>query len=121
MSFQNPFKYNQQTGCWDLELHKAPKDIYAQCGMKITVNPGIPTGEKGAYYQSKEPAGMKDATIEFRCFDNLGGWTSSVIFDFNAFIEKMISLMPPNKVRCETFILAERDLEFVKNNKKNDE
>ena len=82
MSFNQPFNYDPQSGRWHLELHKAPKDVFAQCGVKITVDPGIPTGEKGAYYQSKEPQGMTGGSIELRCFDNLAGWTSSVIFDF---------------------------------------
>lgn len=121
MSFNQPFNYDPQTGRWHLELHKAPKDTYSQCGIKITINPGIPTGEKGAFYQTKEMPGITGASIEFRCFDNLAGWTSAAIFDFSTFIEKLIDLMPPDKVKCETFLLAERDLEFIKNNKKDNE
>ena len=48
MSFNQPFNYDPQSGRWNLELHKAPKDVLAQCGIKISVNPGYPTGEKGA-------------------------------------------------------------------------
>lgn len=114
MSFNQPFNYDPQTGRWHLELHKAPKDVFAQCGVKITVDPGIPTGEKGAYYQSKEPQGMTGGSIEIRCFDNLAGWTSAVVFDLGAFVEKMIELMPKDKVRTDTFLLADRDLAYVK-------
>ena len=114
MSFNQPFNYDPKTGRWHLELHKAPKDVLSQCGIKITVDPGIPTGERGAYYQSKEPAGMKGATIEIRQFDNLAGWTSAVVFDLGTFIEKMIELMPKDKVKTDTFLLAERDLAYIK-------
>jgi hypothetical protein len=118
MSFNQPFSYDPNTGRWHLELHKAPKDILAQCGVKITIDPGKPTGERGAYYQSKEPSGMAGGSIELRCFDNLSGWTSAVTFDFNTFVEKMIEIMPKDKVKCETFLLADRDLEYIKKNKK---
>ena len=53
MSFNQPFNYDPQRCVWSLELHKAPKDVFAQCGIKITVDPGVPTGEKGAFYQTK--------------------------------------------------------------------
>ena len=121
MSFNQPFNYDPNTGRWHLELHKASKDVFAQCGIKITVDPGIPTGEKGAYYQSKEPQGMTGGSIEIRCFDNLAGWTSAAIFDFNTFVEKLIEMMPKDKVKSETFLLADRDLEYVKKNKKDTE
>ena len=120
MSFNQPFSYDPNTGRWHLELHKAQKDVLAQCGVKITVDPGKPTGEKGAYYQSKEPSGMSGGSIEIRCFDNLAGWTSAVVFDLGTFIEKLIEMMPKDKVKVETFLLAERDLEFVKNHKKDE-
>lgn len=120
-TFDKPFEYNPSTGRWTLELHKAPKDIYSQCGVKITLDPGIPTGEKGAFYQSKEPQGMTGGSIEIRCFDNLAGWTSAVIFDFNTFVEKLIEMMSKDKVKAETFLLADRDLDYVKKNKKDTE
>ena len=63
MSFNQPFNYDPNSGRWNLELHKAPKDVFAQCGIKISVDPGYPTGEKGAYYQSEEPRGMQGASI----------------------------------------------------------
>ena len=118
MSFNQPFNYDPNSGRWHLEIRKAPKDVFAECGIKVTVDPGIPTGEKGAYYQSNEPSGMHGATIELRCFDNLAGWTSTVVFDFATFVEKLIEIMPKDKVRMETFLLAERDLAFVKNKEK---
>lgn len=114
MSFNQPISYDPQTGRWHLEFQKAPKDVFAQCGIKITVDPGKPTGEKGAFYQSKEPAGMQGGNIEIRCFDNLSGWTSAVVFDFNTFVEKLIEMMPNDKVRTDTFLLADRDLAYVK-------
>jgi hypothetical protein len=114
MSFNQPFNYDPQRGVWYLELHKAPKDVFAQCGIKITVNPGVPTGETGAFYQTKEPAGVQGATIEIRQFDNLAGWTSAVVFDLSTFVEKLIEMMPKDKVKTDTFLLADRDLEFIK-------
>ena len=114
MSFNQPFNYDPQRGVWSLELHKAPKDVFAQCGIKITVNPGVPTGESGAFYQTKEPAGLQGGNIEIRCFDNLAGWTSAVVFDLSTFVEKMIEMMPTDKVKCETFLLADRDLAYIK-------
>lgn len=120
MSFHQPLNYDPQTGRWNLELHKAPKDILSQCGIKISIDPGIPTGEKGAWYQSKEPAGMQGGTIEIRCFDNLSGWTSAVAFDLTTFIEKIIEIMPQDKVIKDTFLLAERDVEFLKQHKKDE-
>ena len=121
MSFNQPFNYDPNSGRWNLELHKAPKDVFAQCGIKISVDPGYPTGEKGAYYQSEEPRGMQGASIEIRCFDNLAGWTSAAIFDLGAFVEKMIEIMPKDKVKTYTFLLAERDLDYVKKHKKDAE
>lgn len=117
MSFNQPISYDPQTGRWNMEFHKAPKDVFAQCGIKISIDPGIPTGEKGAFYQTKEPAGMQGSTIEIRQFDNLAGWTSAVVFDLATFIEKMIEMMPKGKVKVDTFLLADRDLEYVKNHK----
>lgn len=113
MSFNQPFNYDPQRGIWNLELHKAPKDTFAQCGVKISLDPGFPTGEKGACYQSKEPYGLQGASIEIRCFDNLSGWTSAVNFSLNTFLEKLIEMMPKDKVRTDTFVLAERDIETV--------
>jgi hypothetical protein len=36
-------------------------------------------------------------------------------------VEKMIEMMPKDKVKCETFLLADRDLEYIKKNKKDTE
>ena len=121
MSFNQPFNYDHNTGRWYLELHKAPKDIFAQCGIKISIDPGTPTGEKGAYYQTKEPQGMTGATIEIRCFDNLAGWTSAVVFDLATVIEKLIEMMPKDKVKYKTLLLANSDLDYIKKNKKDTE
>jgi hypothetical protein len=85
MSFSQPYNYDPMTGRWYLEIQKTPKDIFSQCGIKITIDPGIPTGESGAFYKPDEKSGMMGANIEFRCFDNLAGWTSAVVFDFNTF------------------------------------
>lgn len=117
MDFNNPLKYDPINGRWSLELYKAPKDAMAQCGVKITIDPGIPTGEKGAFYQTKEPAGLAGTMIEVRCFDNLSGWTSAVAFDFATFFEKLIEVMPQDKIKHESFVLAERDVACVKNKK----
>ena len=121
MSFEKPFNYDASTGRWSLELYKAPKDVFAQCGLKISVDPGYPTGEKGAFYQTKEPQGVTGGSIEIRAFDNLAGWTSAVVFDLATFMEKLIEMMPQDKVKCETFLLSERDLEYVKTHKKNED
>lgn len=108
-SFEKPLTYNPQTGLWSLELHKAPKLFSAQCGMKITFNPGTPTGETGAFYDTKQKSGMEGSKLEIRFFDNLSGWTSVVEFDFPTLMEKLIKMMPKGKVNHETFCLAERD------------
>lgn len=121
MSFEKPLNYDASTGRWSLELYKAPKDVLAQCGLKISVDPGYPTGERGAFYQTKEPQGVTGGSIEFRAFDNLAGWTSAVVFDLATFMEKLIEMMPKDKVKCETFLLSERDLEYIKTHKKNEE
>ena len=114
MSFRQPFNYDPKLGVWNLELHKAEKDTYSQSGVKITVDPGFATGEKGACYQTKEPSGLRGASIEIRCFDNLSGWTSAVNFSLDSFLENLIKLMPSDKVRTDTFVLAERDVETIK-------
>lgn len=113
MDFNKPFTYDAARGLWHLELHKAPKDTYAQCGVKITIDPGFPTGEKGACYQSDEPYGLQGASLEIRCFDNLSGWTSAVNFSLNTFLEKLIELMPSTEVRTDTFVLAEKDVKSI--------
>lgn len=118
MDFNKPFTYNPASGTWSLELHKAPKGTFAQCGVKITVDPGTPSGELAPFYQSKEPSGMVGSNIEIRCFDNLSSWTSVVTFDLPTFIEKMIELMPPDKVKFETFALSKRDVEMVESRNK---
>ena len=118
MSFNQPISYDPQTGRWNLEFHKAPKDVMAQCGIKISIDPGVPTGEKGAWYQTKEPSGLIGPTIEIRCFDNLSGWTSAAYFDLPTLMEKIIEIMPKDKMKVETFLLAERDLEYLNNKQK---
>ena len=121
MSFNQPFSYDHTTGRWNLELHKANKDVFSQCGIKISVDPGIPTGDTAPFYQTKEPAGMIGASVEIRCFDNLAGWTSAAIFDLASLTEKLIEIMPKDKVKLDTFLLAERDLAYIENQKKKGE
>ena len=113
MNFNKPFNYDANTGKWSLELQKAPKGEFAQCGIKITIDPGIPTGEKGAFYQTKEPSGLMGGTIEIRCFDNLSSWTSSVTFDLATLFEKLIENFPKDKMAKETFVLSEHDIKAV--------
>ena len=121
MNFDKPFRYDANSGKWSLELQKAPKGEFAQCGIKITIDPGFPTGEKGAFYQTKEPSGLMGSTVEVRCFDNLSSWTSAVTFDLATLFEKLIEVMPKNKMLDETFVLSESDVMRVKNKKtKND-
>ena len=90
MIFDKPFRYDANSGKWSLELHKTPKGEFAQCGIKITIDPGFPTGEKGAFYQTKKPSGLMGSTVEIRCFDNLSSWTSAVTFDLATLLEKLI-------------------------------
>lgn len=111
--FNKPFTYDPRSGRWSLELHKAPKDVFAQCGVKITVDPGTPSGEEAPFYQTQRPSGMMNGSIEIRCFDNLSGWTSVVNFDLASFVEKMIELMPKDKVKMETFVLAKKDVNVL--------
>lgn len=113
MSFRQPFNYDPQRGVWNLELYKAEKDTYSQAGVKITLDPGFPTGEKGACYQTKEPAGLHGASLEIRCFDNLSGWTSAVNFPLSVFLEKLIEMMPKNTVKHDTFVLGEKDAQIM--------
>lgn len=115
MNFDKPFKYDAISGKWSLELQKAPKGDFAQCGIKITIDPGFPTGEKGSFYQTKEPSGLMGSTVEVRCFDNLSSWTSAVTFDLATLFEKLIEVMPKNKMFDETFVLSESDVMRVKN------
>lgn len=120
MDFNKPFRYEPNSGRWSLELQKAPKGIFAQCGMKISIDPGIPTAEVGACYQTAEPCGLGGATVEIRCYDNLSSWTSVVTFDLPTLLEKLIEIMPKDKVMYETFTLSKRDVEQVeKGDKKN--
>lgn len=112
MSFDKPFTYNPQTKKWSLELPKTKDDHLSQCGMKITFDPGIPCAGTAPFYQTTEPSAMKGATVEIRVYDNLMGWTSAVLFDFNALVEKLVELMPEGKVITDTFLLAQRDLAF---------
>lgn len=116
MDFNKPFRYDASSGKWHLELHKAPKGEFSQCGMKITIDTGIPTGEKGAFYQTKEPSGLMGGSVEVRCFDNLSSWTSAVTFDMATLFEKLIELMPKDKVKTETFVLSEHDIITVNTN-----
>lgn len=113
MDFNQTINYEPNSGRWFLQFQKAPKGAFAQSGIKITIDPGIPSGERGAFYQTKEPSGLIGTTIEIRCFDNLSGWTSAVALDFATFVEKLIEMMPEDKVKTDTFLLAERDIESV--------
>ena len=109
MSFNQPFNYDPNTGTWGLELHKAPKEVFAQCGMKITVNPGFPTGETKAFYDCSEKSGMTNSTLEIRYFDNLSGYVSRVVFNLPALIKQLTEIMPEGTVKEETFCLANAD------------
>lgn len=117
MDFNKPFTYNSHFGRWELELRKAQKDMFAQCGLKISIDSGFPTGETGAIYQTKEPSGLKGVNIKFHAFDNLSGWTSAISFDLPTLLEKLIEIMPEDKFKCETFVLAQRDLETIEKQK----
>lgn len=112
-TFEKPLTYNPQTGRWSLELHKAPKFFSAQCGVKVTVDAGTPTGEIGPFYEDDENKPMSGSILEVRYFDNLSGYTSIVEFDLPVLIKKLIEIMPPENVRTETFCLAAKDREEV--------
>lgn len=118
-TFSTPFTYDPRSGRWSVELHKAPKDVFAQSGIRLTIDPGIPTGEEKPMYQSAEPSGLLGTALEIRCFDNLSGWTSAVTFDMATLMEKLIEIMPKDKVKTETFVLSKRDVDVVEsiNNK----
>ncbi len=113
MNFDKPFTFEKQTGRWNLELQKASKDVFSQAGLKITIDTGIPTGDTAPIYQTKEPSGLKGASIEIRAFDNLAGWVSVVSVDLQSFLEKLIEIMPADKIKYETFLLAQRDLDTI--------
>ena len=109
INFDKPFEYDPNSGKWTLELQKAPKLFCAQSGIKFTLDPGVPTGEIGDFFKSGMVSGMHGATLEVRAFDNLSGWTSVVVFDFQTLLEKLIELMPSDKVAKQTICLAEHD------------
>ena len=101
MNFDKPFTFEKQTGRWNLELQKAAKDVFSQAGLKITIDSGIPTGDTAPIYQTKEPSGLKGASIEIRAFDNLAGWVSVISVDLQSFLEKLIEIMPADKIKYE--------------------
>lgn len=103
-----------------MELAKAQKDVFSQGGLKITIDPGFPTGDTAPIYQTTEQSGLKNSSLEIRAFDNLAGWVSVVNFDLPTLIEKLIEIMPQDKIKHETFLLAQRDLDTMKNRKDNE-
>ena len=109
MDFNKPFKYDAASGRWHLELQKAPKLFSAQSGVKFTIDSGTPTGNTGEFYKADEDNGLSNSTLEVRYFDNLSGWTSVVQFDLPTLINKLIEIMPSDKVKMETFCLAHKD------------
>lgn len=109
IQFNKPFEYDSNTGTWSLELQKAPKMFSAQCGVKFTFNPGYPTGESEEFYKSNSKSGLLGSTLEIRAFDNLSGWTSYIQVDFHTLLEKLIEIMPKDKIRYTTFVLASED------------
>ena len=109
MNFDKPIQYDPISGKWSLEFHKAPKFFSAQCGLKFSIDPGMPTGETGAYYEPDSTPGMKNSILEVRYFDNLSGYTSVVEFDLPILIQKLIEIMPSENVRKSTFCLAGED------------
>lgn len=120
MELNKSFTYDPKTGRWHLELAKAQKDVFSQGGLKITIDPGFPTGDTAPIYQTKETSGLKNASLEIRAFDNLAGWVSVVNFDLSTLLEKLIEIMPQDKIKYETFLLAQRDLDTMKNRKDNE-
>ena len=121
MELNKSFTYDPKTGSWHFNLPKAYKDIHSQSGIQIIIDPGLPTGGTAPIYQTKEQSGLKNASLEIRAFDNLAGWVSVVNFDLSTLLEKLIEIMPQDKIKYETFLLAQRDLETMKNRKENED
>ena len=117
---QQPLEYHPETGSWHFNLPKAYKDIHSQSGIQIIIDPGLPTGGTAPIYQTKEQSGLKNASLEIRAFDNLAGWVSVVNFDLPTLLEKLIEIIPQDKIKHETFLLAQRDLDTMKNRKDNE-
>lgn len=117
MDFNKPFTFDPKLGIWHLQLRKAQKDTLSECGLKITIDSGVPTGETAPIYQTKETSGLKGSKLEIRAFDNLAGWVSVVQFDLPTLLEKLVEIMPKDKMICDTYLLAQKDLEVMKNRK----
>jgi hypothetical protein len=117
MDFNKPFTFDPKLGRWHLQLRKAQKDTLSECGLKITIDSGAPTGETAPIYQTKETSGLKGSKLEIRAFDNLAGWVSVVQFDLPTLLEKLVEIMPKDKMICDTYLLAQKDLEVMKNRK----
>lgn len=109
MSFNQPFSYDPNTGRWHLELHKAPKMLSAQCGLKISIDTGTPTGDTGAFYSAEDSPGLKNSKLEIRYFDNLSGYVSTAVFDLPTLISKLIEIMPKDKIYTDTYCLSDMD------------
>ena len=111
--FEKPFVYDSNTGRWSLELQKSPKMFSAQCGIKLIIDVGTPTGETGEFYKADSKNGLFGSSLQVKFYDNLSGWTSSVKFDVPTLIKKLIEIMPQDKVITQTFCLAARDRKMV--------
>lgn len=113
----NVIEYDPTRAQWSIELYKAPKDVNAQCGLRIMIDPGFPTGEKGCLYRPKDKAGLKGSKLVIRGWDNLSGWVSDVEFDLPELLNQLIKIMPKDKVKTATYVLGEKDNELLQKRK----
>ena len=111
------FEYNSEYGIWEFNMPKAIKDVHAQAGLKIVIDPGFPTGETGPIYESKYRPGLIGPTVTIKGYDNISGWVSQVKFKLPELLEALIKIVPEEAVEKKTFILALNDLKIKENEK----
>lgn len=105
----NTIEYNPQNGSWELTFPKAFKNIHAQAGLKIIIDPGYPTGYSGNLWEENEN-GLSNSKIIFKGYDNISGWVSTAKFSIPQLLEALIKLVPNESVDTKTMIIALNDL-----------
>lgn len=106
------FEYNSEYGVWEFNMPKAIKDVHAQAGLKIVIDPGYPTGESGPIYDSKYRSGLLGPTVTIKGYDNISGWVSQARFKLSELLEALIKVVPKEAVETSTYILALNDLKI---------
>ena len=106
------FEYNSEHGIWEFNMPKALKDVHAQAGLKIVIDPGYPTGETGPIYDSKYRPGLVGPNITIKGYDNISGWVSQARFKLPELLEALVKIVPKDSVELKTFILALNDLKL---------